>query len=177
VQDAARRIQVFETLITNQHLGPADSIPKPPSTPKVPGAPQLVAQLEDRKLNFWHALSKFTTIRVPEIPALASDSPPSNSAMQTALNEVENCLTEVRQVLDAFENRDILYSVAIVRHYLRPGADRVPPPSSNDEADRGAKLSIARNFLAHEKHSGTFQVAKVVAGMVVRSWRPQQEGS
>lgn len=173
VQNAARRIQIFEALITNQQLDYADSLPSPSRQESAsPRTAQLPLQLEERKMKFWHHLSKFTTQRV-ESRSAPTDPATAHAAEQVSVADVEACLNDIRQYLDAFENRDIMYSVAIVRHYWRPGAERVPAPTSNDEADRGTKVAVARNFLLHESHSGTFQVAKVVARWVLRSWRPE----
>jgi len=72
------------------------------------------------------------------------------------------------------ENRDVLYSVAIARHYggrteeYRP--DEALVASSQDPEDPINKLVVAFRFLAAEEGAGTTQIVQAFCGMCRRSW-------
>jgi len=94
-----------------------------------------------REFDFWRHLARF-----------AAHADPADA------------LTQLRRLLDEREGRDVLYSIAIVRHFQ----DRAT--ASLSEADR-VKLNVARKFVEDEAAGrGTTQVVQRLCGMAVRSW-------
>ncbi|KAK2791150.1 hypothetical protein FQN52_005106 [Onygenales sp. PD_12] len=159
---AAKRLNVFETLITGTHLDTnpisLDNYPESDPNHKLPG---LGNQIKARELEFWEAIGRFLTI--------PHDDPNS-------LRQKEAALTTARGLLDTFENRDVIYSIAIVRHIAKYQPRKLKPATgSADEKDAAAKLYVAVKFLDDESHGkGTNQVIKRLCGMVVKYWEDPQ---
>ncbi|KAL2005835.1 hypothetical protein VTN00DRAFT_10328 [Thermoascus crustaceus] len=155
---AAKRLDVFEALVTGEHL---ETNPLAQSPLREPAAnpPSLPDQLLQRSLDFWSSIGHFLTLHDDEA---------------SSAKEIDDTLARCRTLLDNFENRDVIYSVAIARHLGSRWADfprNVPPPATTDEKDAGAKLYVAQKFLEQEAAGkGTTQVIKRICGMVVRSW-------
>lgn len=160
---ASSRLNVIEALITGEHL---DSNPLAHTPPRQPPAnpPTLPDQLAQRSLDFWSAVGHFLTLY-------------DNEA--SSAKEIDDTLARIRTMLDTFENRDVIYSIAIARHIGQRWADfpsRSPHPVTTNEKDAGAKLFVAQKFLESEADGkGTTQVIKRVCGMVVRSWYISRE--
>lgn len=160
---ASSRLNVIEALITGDNLdtNPLAQFPhrQPPANP-----PTLPDQLAQRSLDFWAAIGHFLTLH-------------DNEA--SSAKEIDDTLGRARAVLDTFENRDVIYSIAIARHIGQRWADfphASPQPPSTNEKDAGAKLFVAQKFLEQEAGGkGTTQVIKRVCGMVVRSWYISRE--
>ena len=82
----------------------------------------------------------------------------------------------MRNILSLLENRDVLYSVAVLRHYggrmqdAFPEKERVLAPSSQDPEDPLNKLSVALGFLATEEMHGTTIAVQRIAAMSRRAW-------
>lgn len=163
VHDAAKRLEVFETLVTNQYLDG-----EPLSSINQPTGPQnghmLETTLKFRECEFWRLISKFLTIRDDEA---------------AAANQLDDTLAELRKVLDSRENRDVMYSIAIARHIGQRMADGSKPLGlgdrggelDNDENDPRNKLKVAREFVELEAGGrGTTQVVQRICGMAIRSW-------
>ena len=162
VHDAAKRLEVFETLVTNQHLDsePLSSINQPAG----PQNGQLDSTLKFRECEFWRLVSKFLTIRDDEA---------------AAANQLDDILAELRKLLDSRENRDVIYSIAIARHIGQRMAEGSQPLGlgdrggelNNDENDPRNKLKVARTFVESEANGrGTTQVVTRLCGMAIRSW-------
>lgn len=155
---ASSRFTVIEALITGDHL---DSNPLAQFPPRQPPAnpPTLPDQLAQRSLEFWGTVGHFLTLH-------------DNEA--SSAKELDDTLGRTRTLLDTFENRDVIYSIAIARHVGQRWADfpnSFPQPITTNEKDAGAKLFVAQKFLEQEASGkGTTQVIKRICGMVVRSW-------
>ena len=182
VHDAAKRVEVFEALITNQQLDPANAITETSgqagSITTLTTTTALDDQLKTRERDFWRLVSKFCTLKYsPQAPPAtgseASAGPSSNPA-----TEIDGVLGETRVLLDSRENRDVLYSIAIARHWGQRLAERaeaeggkLEQPVSNDEGDPRNKLRVARDFITAEAGGkGTTQVVQRICGMAVMSW-------
>ncbi|KAE8132976.1 hypothetical protein BDV38DRAFT_196208 [Aspergillus pseudotamarii] len=160
---SSKRLDVIEAMITGEHL---DSNPlaqfSPRDTPTNP--PGLSDQLAQRSLDFWSAIAHFLTLH-------------DNEA--SSAKEIDDTLGRCRTLLDTFENRDVIYSIAIARHLGQRWADfprSFPQPITTNEKDAGAKLYVAQKFLEQEAGGkGTTQVIKRICGMVVRSWFVSRE--
>ena len=182
VHEAAKHVEVFEALITNQQLDPANAIndaqaqssstTTPSGTPK----PALDDQLRNRERDFWRHTSKFCTLKDD-----------SKSSAENPLEEIEKALKDMRILLDSRENRDIIYSIAIIRHIGNQLAEKAAAegdkgqsasgqPVGNSEEDPRTKVSVARNFIHSESAGkGTTQVAQRVCGMAIMAWSKGQQ--
>ena len=159
VHDAAKRLHIFETLITNQYL---DSEPLPEiNTTGARNGHMLDDQLKQREREFWRLISRFLTLHDDEA---------------ASANEIDDTLASIRHFLDSRENRDVIYSIAISRHIGQrmaeggKGLENVGEVT-NDENDPRAKLQVARTFVQTESGGkGTTQVVQRICGMAIRSW-------
>jgi hypothetical protein len=91
----------------------------------------LPDQLTQRQLDFWSAIGYFLTLH-------------DNEA--SAAKEIDDTLGRCRSLLDTYENRDVIYSIAIARHLGQRWADfphSFPQPITTNEKDAGAKLYVA----------------------------------
>ena len=180
VHEAAKRVEVFEALVTNQRLDPANAIndaqaqssstTTPSGTPK----PALDDQLRNRERDFWRNTSRFCTLK--------DDSKPSS---ENPNEEIEKVLKDMRVLLDSRENRDIIYSIAVVRQVAHQLAEKAIADEKdqrgssqsvgNNEEDPRTKVSVARNFIHSESAGkGTTQVAQRVCGMAIMTWSKGQ---
>ncbi|KAJ6089688.1 hypothetical protein N7467_004904 [Penicillium canescens] len=154
---ACARLNVVEALLTWNHL---DSNPlsrelvmdaaNPPNTPD---------QFQSRQLDFWDQVGEFLTLYDNE----------ASSAKQ-----IDDTLSRCRQLLDTYENRDIIYSITVARHLGQRWADfpnSLPKVGYTTEKEAGTKLFVAQKFLEEEAEGkGTTQIYKRVCCMAVRSW-------
>ncbi|KAI5288875.1 hypothetical protein KEM54_004756, partial [Ascosphaera aggregata] len=159
---AVKRLSVIETMLTGSHLetNPVDlnSYPESDPTYRLPG---LGGQIKIRELEFWQSIGRFLVF--------PGDDDPNDD---TAQREKEAALLTCRGLLDTFENRDVIYSIAIARHIAKfqPGKIKTVPATA-DERDASSKLYVACRFLEDESRGkGTNQVIKRVAGMIVKYW-------
>ncbi|KAH1910782.1 hypothetical protein KXW46_006729 [Aspergillus fumigatus] len=159
----ASRLDVIEALITGEHMerNPLAQwpVPEPAADP-----PTLPDQLMRRALDFWSSIGHFLTLH-------------DNEA--SSAKEIDDTLARCRTLLDTYENRDVIYSIAIARHIGQRWADfphSLPQHVTTNEKDAGAKLYVAQKFLEQEASGkGTTQVVKRICGMVVRSWYISRE--
>ncbi|GAD94587.1 C6 finger domain protein, putative [Paecilomyces variotii No. 5] len=155
---AAKRLNVFEALVTGEYLE-INPLTQPMVQQPPPNATSLTLQLHQRAVDFWSAVGHFLTLHDDEA---------------SSAKEIDDTLARCRTLLDTYENRDVIYSIAIARHLGQRWADfprSVPQPTTTDEKDAGAKLFVAQKFLEQEAAGkGTTQVIKRICGMVVRSW-------
>jgi hypothetical protein len=171
VQELLPRIDVAEHLLTGQFLA-ADRVP-PASllAPSLVGFPDLtipctnpdpiqIAQLKDQEFNFWHQLGRFVSVR---------DDDSSNAS---AVQSVYTTLQTLRTLLSRKESRDVLYSIAVLRHIggrLPNYHPRRPlSVSTNDPSDFPGQVSVAQFFLEREERTASTWVAMRVAGMALR---------
>lgn len=154
---ANARLSAIETLLSWNHLERNElsrelgmDAATPPSPPD---------QFMQRQLDFWSELGEFLTLHDNE----------ASSAKQ-----MDDTLGRCRQLLDTYENRDIIYSIAITRHLGQRWADfpnSLPKVGSTNEKEAGTKLFVAQKFLEEEAEGkGTTQVYKRICCMAVRSW-------
>lgn len=147
LEEVLCRLSIFEALITNRSL---------PANPLAAKGPEVLYPRDprDRQDRFWHVLGNFVTL------------PTSMHGQSRA------CLDQLRLLLDMIENRDVLYSIAIVRHF---GLSIPTFPEKFARVGSGSvdrdKLIVAKKFLEDEAYSkGTNQVIQRLCGMAVRSW-------
>ncbi|KAG8533284.1 uncharacterized protein KY384_002067 [Bacidia gigantensis] len=157
VVDAAKRLEIFEALITGDYRSD-DSAPQGPDGSK-PNGSALLGQLKSKEYEFWRSIHAFLTIKREN----------ENSA-----EAIESTLATTRSLLENRENRDVIYSMMIARHLggQVPGfPDSMQAPETNDEKDVHAKLAVARRLLEEESAGkGTNQVVLRLCGAACRSW-------
>jgi hypothetical protein len=161
VHEAARKLDIFEALLTNQPL----SLPENDPIKAVEDANNLLDQMRSRSVAFWKQMGIFLSLSEPEESGASTE-------------EIDGCLMTIRNLLDSREHRDILYSVAISRHLgtrlhklVEAGKlDVKSPINTNDEEEPRNKLKVAREFIGRETMRGTNQIVQRICGMAVRSW-------
>lgn len=113
-----------------------------------------------REFEFWYNLAEF--MRVKELPN--ADMTPQR----------DHILGKLRAVLDGRENRDVLYSIAVMRAY----GPNFPPdfestlPSHLDEGDPKSKLAVARKFIQDEAKvtGGTTNIVRRFSELAARAF-------
>ena len=156
--------EVKGRLITVEHLIRGDFNTEH-DLPPVPA--NVGAVSEDPRIStpeFWYHLAHFTSVR-DDVSSAEPKSP---------LELVEADLSALRSQLCMQEQRDVLYSIAIARHYggrMDPFYEnKILVPSSDNPADPTNKLVVAQGFVAQEENAGTTQVVQRLCGMARRSW-------
>ncbi|RYP44166.1 hypothetical protein DL768_009350 [Monosporascus sp. mg162] len=148
--EARNRVCVFGALLSGDYLD------QNPLTP----APAQGAYHRIREFRFWYYLAEFLRIR---------DQPNVDMTPHR-----ERILGLVRELLDGRENRDVLYSFAIIRTL----APKFPPdfesslPPHLDESDPKSKLAVARKFIQDESQvtGGTTNVVRRFSELAVRAF-------
>lgn len=149
-KEARNRVKVVEALLTGQFL--TDRTVTPPM--QDPDAQRV------RQFEFWHGLAEFLRWR-PEPHGLA------------AVQAREAALRRMRPLLDARENRDVLYSIAVMRQMLplyRAGQRGDDAPHAG-ETDPDNRLAVASNFILQEAQAtgGTTNVVRRFSDIAVRA--------
>lgn len=113
-----------------------------------------------REIEFWWYLGEFLCIK---------DKPRQYSTPQR-----EDVLGKLRPVLDGRENRDVLYSIAVIRTFgphWPPESDNALPPH-HDEVDPRCKLAVARKYIVEEakETGGTTNVIRRIAELAHRAF-------
>lgn len=196
VHEAAKKVDIYETLVTNRYFDVAP-LPLPSLPTTTTGAivgtatltmnnmnngttatttTKLDEQLNHREREFWRLLGLFLTLHDDEA---------------AAAQEIDETLNGCRLLLDSRENRDVLYSVAIVRHLgqrlaeggkvKEEGGGNVGGHGNgngngnggvnNDEQDPRTKFLVARTFVqAQADGKGMTQTVQRLCDVVIRSW-------
>jgi white-opaque regulator 2 len=153
VYEARQRLSVVEALLSGSHLD-HNALAHPPQEA------QEMDYHRVRELRFWFFLAEFLRIR---------DQPGLDLMMQR-----DNMLSSVREMLDGRENRDVLYSIAVIRAL----APKYPPnfedhlPAHLDESDPKCRLAVARKFLHDEARvdGGTTNVVRRFCELALRAF-------
>ncbi|KAI1774865.1 hypothetical protein F4818DRAFT_451863 [Hypoxylon cercidicola] len=150
--EARNRVAVFEALLSGEHL---DQNPLHP-----PPASADIRLHRIREFKFWYSLAEFLRLR---------DHPNLDIARQR-----EYILGQMRELLDGRENRDVLYSLAIIRALapnFPPDFESTLPPHL-DETDPKNKLAVARKFIQDESQvtGGTTNVVRRFSELAVRAF-------
>lgn len=127
--EAKNRLRVVEALLCGDYLA-GNPLAPPLSDPD---------QHRTRQYDFWYSLAEF--VRRRENPGSAE-----------AVKAREDMLTRMRHLLDGRENRDVLYSIAVVRE-LAPKFDpgyAGTIPQHLDESEPKNRLAIASKFILDE---------------------------
>lgn len=156
VLNAKLRLDIFENLLCGETAA-SNPLPEPSSTL----IPHRV-----RELDFWYNLGKFVSLN-PDEPG--------------AIEKIDQTLTTLRNLLDGRENRDVLYSIAIVRVLGARIAEYTEQdtPLHLDENDQRSRLLVAKKFIEDEaRGNGTTNVIRRLCELAVRTWStPRREQS
>ncbi|KAL8873199.1 MAG: hypothetical protein Q9174_001301 [Haloplaca sp. 1 TL-2023] len=146
--DAAKRVSILENLLSGQHLE-AESAPAVENTRN---GTAFEIQLNKREHDFWQLLHTFLTIHDDEA---------------SASQELDSILNSARLLLDSRENRDIVYSIAILRLH----GSRESLETSGGGNTHNHTLQVAKDFLQKEAgNNGTTQVVQRLCGMAMNAW-------
>jgi hypothetical protein len=147
--EAASRLNVFETLLTGRVAA------SNPLTAPVPGSTD---HHRLRELEFWYTLGNFVCHQYEDA---------------AAAKEVDETLAALRNLLDGRENRDVLYSIAVVRGLGQRVSEYTDSdtPLHLDESDNKSKLLVAKKFVMDEAAgAGTTNVIRRLCDLSARSW-------
>lgn len=154
--EARARLQVVETLLNGDTLASNPCTPPPAMSTVGPTQRVRVHELE-----FWFRLGDYLL----EGHSLAA---PAHTATREA------CLGGMRAVLDGRENRDVLYSIAILREYTMQfdaALAEQNAPTHLNETDPRSKLAVATRFMQDEAaKSGTTNVVRRFADLAYRAF-------
>ncbi|KAK4040259.1 hypothetical protein C8A01DRAFT_15835 [Parachaetomium inaequale] len=151
--EARGRLQVFETLLAGETLA-ANPLSPPPAG--------NIHPLRRNEFGFWHQLANY----------LLQDHA---SASPTDVSTRERCLGVMRDLLDGRENRDVLYSIAVLREYTAhwdASYSEQNVPSHLEESDPRSKLAVATRFIRDESSmaGGTTNVVRRFADLAYRAF-------
>ncbi|EHK16873.1 uncharacterized protein TRIVIDRAFT_1173, partial [Trichoderma virens Gv29-8] len=149
--EARNRLQVVEALLCGDEL-----LSNPLSPPVADGDHHRV-----RQFDFWYSLAEFVRRR---------ENPNSPATVKIR----EDVLSRMRHLLDGRENRDVLYSIAVVRE-LAPNFDSgyaATIPQHLDESDPKNRLAVASKFILDESQvtGGTTNVVRRFSDIASRAF-------
>ncbi|KAI1415461.1 hypothetical protein F5Y13DRAFT_186952 [Hypoxylon sp. FL1857] len=150
--EARNRVAVFEALLSGDYL---DQNPLQP-----PPANADIRLHRIREFKFWYLLAEF--LRMKDQPGL------------DMTRQRDYILGQMRELLDGRENRDVLYSLAVIRALapnFPPDFESTLPPHL-DESDPKNKLAVARKFIQDESQvtGGTTNVVRRFSELAVRAF-------
>ncbi|KAK4152062.1 hypothetical protein C8A00DRAFT_16607 [Chaetomidium leptoderma] len=151
--EARGRLYVFETLMTGETLA---------GNPLTPPPAGNIHPVRRNELEFWYQLAKY----------LQQDHA---SASPADISVREGCLNIMRSLLDGRENRDVLYSIAVLKEYTAhwdASYSEQNVPSHLEESDSRSKLAVATRFIRDESTStgGTTNVVRRFADLAHRAF-------
>ncbi|PTB81370.1 hypothetical protein M440DRAFT_439 [Trichoderma longibrachiatum ATCC 18648] len=149
--EARNRLHVVEALLCGDEL-----LSNPLCPPVADGDHHRV-----RQFDFWYSLAEFVRRR---------ENPNSPATVKAR----EDVLARMRHLLDGRENRDVLYSIAVVRE-LAPNFDAgyaATIPQHLDESDPKNRLAVASKFLLDESQvtGGTTNVVRRFSDIASRAF-------
>jgi len=153
VGEARNRVMVFDTLLSGAFLD------RNPLRPPLDN-PDNANYHRNRELRFWYGLAQFLMVQ---------DHPNMDMTPQR-----DHILGQLRELLDGRENRDVLYSLTVIRtltHKFPPDFESTLPPHL-DESDPKSKLAVARKFIQDEARvtGGTTNVVRRFSELGVRAF-------
>lgn len=149
--EARNRLLVVEALLCGDEL-----LSNPLCPPLADGDHHRI-----RQFDFWYSLAEFVRRR---------DNPNAPATIKVR----EDVLSRMRHLLDGRENRDVLYSIAVVRE-LAPNFDAgyaASIPQHLDESDPKNRLAVASKFILDESQvtGGTTNVVRRFSDIASRAF-------
>ncbi|KAI1485586.1 hypothetical protein F5X96DRAFT_659411 [Biscogniauxia mediterranea] len=151
--EARNRVAVFDALLAGDFLDHNPLFPPPENA-------DSADYHRIREFKFWYWLAEFLRIK--------------DAVNMNMTNQREQVLGQIRELLDGRENRDVLYSLAVIRALapnFSPDFESTLPPHL-DESDPKSKLAVARKFIQDEAQvtGGTTNVVRRFAELAVRAF-------
>lgn len=148
--EACGRLRVFETLISGETLE---------SNPLTPPAASM-SPSQRSELEFWFHLAQYL---------LHTHAPSSGSSTR------EHLLGLMRSLLDGRENRDVIYSIVVLREFTQrwdAGPNEQNVGAHLEESDPRSKLAVATRFIRDEAAStgGTTNVVRRLSDLAYRAF-------
>lgn len=141
-EETLHRLRVWEHLLSGTIA---------PSNPLTNPIGKIAEHHKLRELDFWYSLGKFVTLPIHDNSAQAS-------------SQIDETLSHLRNLLDGRENRDVLYSVAVVRalgqRVSEYGEEEKVEGVYLDEQDARSKVVVAKRFVNDEAGRGTTNVIR-----------------
>ena len=151
--EARNRVSVFDTLLSGAYLINNPCIPPPRR-----GDVHRIREAE-----FWYYLAEYLRIGEPQ--------PHATGASQ---RQRDAALTRIRNLLDGRENRDVLYSIAVLRELAPryPAGYENSLPQHLDEGDPRNRLAVAAQFIRDEARTpgGTTNVVRRFAELAAKAF-------
>jgi white-opaque regulator 2 len=146
---AEKHLDTVEALLTGRKLA-SNPLAECAAAPANLSSPTLTQQLKTREQNFWLHVGEFVC---------AADA-----------DAIEGVLRKSRKLLDNFENRDVVYSIMLMRHIGEKWHDKLIV-EAEDERDSKDWLA-AKGFLESEAEGQAMNIViKRVCSMALRAWR------
>jgi white-opaque regulator 2 len=144
--EARNRLLLFEALLSGDTL-PLNPLMRPPPN-------NLSESIRGKELAFWWQMGEF--LRLP------------------SANQRQNSLSQMRALLDGRENRDLLYSLAVLRELAPqyPAGYENDAPQHLDEGDPRNRLIVATRFVQNEATTagGTTNVVRRFAELGIKAF-------
>lgn len=151
--EARNRVTVFDALLSNTILRDNPLVRPPPT----------VDYHRVRELDFWYHLGEFCRVE-----------PVGNPPNPDILSQRDQILHRVRSLLDGRENRDVLYSIAIMRAFSSdyPADFESTLPQHLDETDPKSKLAVARKFIQDQAKvtGGTTNIVRRLSDLAIMAF-------
>lgn len=167
--EARNRVAVFEALLSGDFLDQNPLVPMPSPQGGGYDQGQVYAQGDYhrvREFRFWYYLAEFLCVKDPD--SGHGQTNPTSTARR------EEILGLLRELLDGRENRDVLYSFAVIRTLSPrfPSDFESTLPPHLDESDPQSKLAVARKFIQDEAQvtGGTTNVVRRFSELAVRAF-------
>lgn len=158
LKEVRSRLHVFDALLSGEVL---ETNPLWSPNPGVAGSSSGSMVSRENEFWFWYYLGQFL---------LKSHS--SQSVEDTSARE--RCLSQMRSLLDGRENRDVLYSIAVLREYTLHWdaiANEQTISPQVDESDPRSKLAVATRFIRNEASTeATTNVVRQFSNLAYRAF-------
>lgn len=156
--EARARVVAVTALLSNATLWKNPLTAPPPPADKA-AADSMLKRRSD-EFHFWYCLGQYL---------LETNSLPDR------VDSRVHFLGEMRSVLDGRENRDVLYSMAVLREFsgqLDPAMAEQTAPTHLDAGDVHSKLAVAVRFIREESQGtgGTTNVVRRISELAYRAF-------
>ncbi|KAL9606596.1 MAG: hypothetical protein Q9179_000250 [Wetmoreana sp. 5 TL-2023] len=152
VQNAAKRVEIVQNLLLGQYLDNESTL-----TEDTRNGTAFEVQLNQRERDFWRLIHKYLTVHDDEA---------------SASHELDETVNAARELLDSRENRDVIYSMAIVRlHVGRENLANLSQQNNGGGNSQDKGFNVAKGFLRDQAGGkGTNQVVQRLCGMAMNAW-------